>query len=410
MASMTGIYPYRSSEMTLCEEILLTCRRELCGAYPALNGAFAYLPQQEGAILGTDGEILYVNARLISRYARDPSSVRRGYLHILLHCLFLHIQVPKELDQRDWDLACDIWVEAFLQNLEDSRLNRQDPVLDSLTHWSKPSVWDNLKALPFLPVSRAQAEATVAFDDHSLWSPDLPESILSKWQNLAGAGIDEKGGLRGSSSPNEEEAPGQKVGHNHDFHSFLQKYMIPGEEMELDTESIDPIFYHLGLERYGDTPLLEPLETKEVWRLDTLAIAIDTSASCDKALVSRFLAETYGIFSDRENFFRKMQVVFFQCDCWLQDWKIVRSPEEWFSYENTLTIKGRGGTDYTPVFRKIQELTDEGDIRQPRALLYFTDGDGVYPEKPDFETVFVLAGDNKHPELVPKWAYSLILE
>ena len=57
-------------------------------------------------------------------------------------------------------------------------------------------------------------------------------------------------------------------------------------------------------------PLLEPLEYKEVWRLDALAIAIDTSGSCDAALVSRFLKETYGIFSSRENFFQKMKVVF----------------------------------------------------------------------------------------------------
>lgn len=396
--------------MTLCEEIFLACRRELCSAYPVLHGAFAFLPQTEGAILGTDGERIYVTSRLISLYANDPAVVRRGYLHILLHCLFLHIQVPKGIPSEDWNLACDIWVEAYLQHLEDPRLNKQDPALDTLAQWSKPTVWENLRSLSQLPIPRDRAEAAVAFDDHSLWSTDLPESILSKWQSLAGAGSDGKSGLRGRSSPDEEEDPERDVSPQQDFHSFLQRYMIPGEEIELDAESIDPIFYHLGLERYGDIPLVEPLESKEVWRLDTLAIAIDTSASCDKTLVSRFLAETYGIFSSRENFFRKIQVVFLQCDCWLQDWKIVHSPEEWFAYGDTLTIKGRGGTDYTPVFRKIQELTEQGEIRKPRALLYFTDGDGVYPEKPEFETVFVLAGENSHPELVPKWAYSLTLE
>ena len=29
------------------------------------------------------------------------------------------------------------------------------------------------------------------------------------------------------------------------------------------------------------------------------------------------------------------------------------------------------------------------------ALLYFTDGDGVYPHRPDYETVFILAGPKK---------------
>ena len=157
-------------------------------------------------------------------------------------------------------------------------------------------------------------------------------------------------------------------------------------------------------------PLLEPLEYKEVRRLDALAIAIDTSASCDLELVRRFLRETYGIFSSQENFFRKMKVVFFQCDCCLQDKALVTSWQEWEDYGKKLKIKGRGGTDFTPVFREIQAMRDRHEFPKPRALLFFTDGDGYYPQKPDYETVFVLAGPQKHPELVPKWAKTLMLD
>ena len=105
-----------------------------------------------------------------------------------------------------------------------------------------------------------------------------------------------------------------------------------------------------------------------------------------------------------------MKVVFFQCDCCLQDTAIITNRQQWNGYADSLKIKGRGGTDFTPVFREIQRLREKGIIPKPRALLYFTDGDGVYPHKPDYETVFVLAGPKRHPELVPKWAKILELE
>ena len=55
-------------------------------------------------------------------------------------------------------------------------------------------------------------------------------------------------------------------------------------------------------------------------------------------------------------------------------------------------------------------MRDRHEFPKPRALLFFTDGDGYYPQEPDYETVFVLAGPQKHPELVPKWAKTLMLD
>ncbi|MFQ7786761.1 MAG: hypothetical protein ACLRIP_01095 [Blautia massiliensis (ex Durand et al. 2017)] len=56
------------------------------------------------------------------------------------------------------------------------------------------------------------------------------------------------------------------------------------------------------MEHYGNLPLIEPLEYKEVNRLEELVIAIDTSGSCDGETVRRFLGETYSILSEKENF------------------------------------------------------------------------------------------------------------
>lgn len=395
---------------SLNEKIYLACRTELCGLYPGLNAAFAGLPQQDGRAMATDGKRLFAAPELPKLYAESPARVRRGYLHMLLHCLFLHIRLPDKVDPGEWGLACDLWVEKFIENLQEPRLEILDPEKEKLLETVQGTPWQILRELPKLPWSRETLARLSAFDDHSLWTPELPEETVKKWEGLSGGGDALGQGARGRTGGAEEAQTDTLREPLYDFRRYLRRFTVPREELETDEDSFDYVFYNLGMERYGNMPLLEPLEYKEVRRLDAFAIAIDTSASCDAAMVRRFLEETYGIFASQENFFRKMKVVFFQCDCCLQDKAVITSREGWLDYGKHIRIKGRGGTDFTPVFREIQAMRDRGELPRPRALLYFTDGDGYYPHKPDYETVFVLAGPRKHPELVPKWAKTLILE
>ncbi len=60
----------------------------------------------------------------------------------------------------------------------------------------------------------------------------------------------------------------------------MKKFCVLKEEMQVDIDSFDYIFYHYGMEMYGNMPLIEPLETKEVNRIEDFVIAIDTSMSC----------------------------------------------------------------------------------------------------------------------------------
>ena len=157
-------------------------------------------------------------------------------------------------------------------------------------------------------------------------------------------------------------------------------------------------------------PLIEPLEYKEVRRLEELVIAIDTSGSCTAEIVSRFLAETYSILAQQENFFRKMKIYFIQCDCLIQDVTLIQSKEDWLEYAKKLRIQGRGGTDFSPVFTYVEELRKQKKLKDLKALLYFTDGDGAYPSQPpDYETAFILLKETGHRELIPKWGRLLLI-
>lgn len=389
--------------------VLTACRGELMGLYPALATAFGYLPWETGATFGTDGRKLSVPDAICKLYAQDPAQVRRGYLHTLLHCLYLQIRLPEKVDPKDWGLACDIYVETFLDNLSQPRLGAPSPEKLQMEAALSGTPWQILEKLGTCPWTREELDRCFRADDHSLWPKKLPPEIESRWMGLSSGGFGTGLGNRGSVSfgLEEEIEPDTRKG---DLRRYLSRFTKQGEVLEADPESFDYIFYHLGMERYGNLPLLEPLEYREVWRMDTLAIAIDTSGSCDRETVSRFLGQVYEILSNRENFFRRMQVVFFQCDCCLQDTTFIHSVDEWMHYRERLKIIGRGGTDYTPVFREIQRLREEKRFPKPRALLYFTDGDGGYPQKPDYETAFLLAVPQKNRELVPKWATVLELE
>lgn len=389
--------------------VLAACRGELMGLFPELDQAFGWLPWTDGAFFGTDGQKLFVPPSIIALYGESPSRVRRAYLHTLLHCLYLHIKRPEKVEPDWWDLACDIFVETLLDKFHQPRLGEASEEKLEMGAAFPGTPWEILRKMECTAWKMEALRAAFQVDDHVMWRERLPKETEDRWMSLSSGGLGVGLGNRGSASfgLEEEIEPDTR---KQDLTRYLSRFTRFGEAMETDPESFDYIFYHLGMERYGNLPLLEPLEYKEVWRLDTLAIAIDTSGSCDKETVSAFLGQVYEIVSNRENFFQRMQVVFFQCDCCLQDTAFITSREQWLRYCDKLTILGRGGTDYTPVFREIQRLREEKKFPKPRALLYFTDGDGVYPRAPDYETAFLLAGPHKNRELVPKWATVLELE
>ena len=58
-----------------------------------------------------------------------------------------------------------------------------------------------------------------------------------------------------------------------------------------------------------------------------------------------------------------------------------------------------------------EEQQEKKEIRSLKALIYFTDGDGIYPgSKPDYETAFVFLHKTEKMELVPPWAIRLVAE
>lgn len=413
----------RKEELGL--EILQNCRTELYYHFPHLDGAFAsisYKSDKDERRIHTDGvSFFYSGYFLVQEFIREKERVVRGYLHMLLHCLYLHPWEKSPQDRLLWDIACDIAVESLIEKeqIEELKITQgllRKRILQKVQQQSlgAAQIYQKLQDGEF-EGSIEELQEAFAFDDHTSWqNVDEKEirEMISKWRRLSEYSGDRKGkgATYGVHAGEDSDVLDDFMKSRYDYRRFLKQFSVIREELELDLESFDYIYYHLGMEQYHDMPLIEPLEYKEVNRLEELVIAIDTSSSCTTEIVQQFLSETYQMLSQKENFFRKMNVYIIQCDTHIEDVVAIHSEEEWKNYSRQITIYGRGGTDFRPVFRYVKELQDKRELKNLRALIYFTDGDGVFPkEKPPYETAFVFLKEKAKLDYVPSWAQVLLI-
>ena len=199
----------------------------------------------------------------------------------------------------------------------------------------------------------------------------------------------------------------------HDYRAFLRKFARMGEQIRVNDDEFDYVFYCYGLSLYGNLPLVEPVEFAEEKRIRDFVIAIDTSASTKDGLVRKFIERTYSILADETSFFSKMNVLIIQCDAAVTDVTRIESLRDLDRYLDHLEIRGLGGTDFRPVFDYVDEALMRGDLDDLGGLIYFTDGQGTYPKRrPAYETAFVFldSDDAAASAPVPPWAMKVVLD
>ena len=407
--------------------------------------------------LATDGtHLVYNPIRVLRMFKRDKEASARAYLHVVFHCVYRHMYIHTLLERDLWDLACDIAVEKTINDLDIRETNtkdgsRQISVLDQLEADLKVITAEKVYYyyLTKRPSEKRYKELQELFqaDDHSLWymnedekndalglcdrqsesdssgdSSDAegnsPTSSMAEMESLwkdvsehmqmdLETFSKERGDQAGSLIQNLRELNREK----YDYESFLRKFAVRGEVMKLDLDEFDYIFYTYGLKLYGNVPLIEPLEYKDVKRIKEFVIAIDTSGSTSGPLVQAFLQKTYNILKSTESFFTKINVHIIQCDTMIQEDAKITSQEEFDAYLKTMQIRGLGGTDFQPVFNYVDKLVANQEFQNLKGLIYFTDGWGFFPRHaPSYETAFVFIEDPYNNYDVPSWAIKLILK
>ncbi len=196
-----------------------------------------------------------------------------------------------------------------------------------------------------------------------------------------------------------------------DYAEFLSRFAALHETMRINDDEFDYIYYTYGLNRYGNMPLIEPLEYKEDYRVHDFVIAIDTSESCSGEVVQAFMNKTYNILKASESFHDRVNIHIVQCDAQVQEDTKITSLEHLEDYLQDFQLKGFGGTDFRPVFSYVDLLIEKGEFTDLRGLVYFTDGEGVFPRRPPaYDTVFAFLDDGYSDPEVPSWALKVLID
>ena len=195
------------------------------------------------------------------------------------------------------------------------------------------------------------------------------------------------------------------------FQDFLRKFSVDREELKTDPESFDYGYYYFGLSQYGNMPLIEENEYREKRKIPELVIAIDTSYSTKGEMVKRFLEEALAILADKAAFFSKCRVHIIECDDRIRKDLLIEDAEEMERYREGFEVSGGYGTDFRPVFHYIEDLQKKGELKELKALLYFTDGRGRYPKyAPSYTAAFIFPkGEDIDDENAPFWALKLYI-
>lgn len=279
-------------------------------------------------------------------------------------------------------------------------------------------VYEVLKKEEFPETKLGQLESDFRVDDHSYWPKDEDKKkqsqIENQWQDISERMETEMETFSKEASESSGSLIDQVKVENRermDYREFLRKFSVLKEEMTVDPDSFDYNFYSYGLSLYGNMPLIEPQEWKEVKKVEDFAIVIDTSMSCSGDLVKKFLEETYGVLTEAESFFHKVNIHIIQCDEMVQNDQKITDEKELKEYMEHLELIGEGGTDFRPAFEYVNHLIEQGEFYHLKGLIYFTDGKGTYPKKkPPYQTAFIFMQEEYEDVDVPPWAVKLIVD
>lgn len=396
--------------------------------------------------MGTDGKNLYYNPEYVLRaYQKEKGFVSRMYLHLVVHGIFRHFFVNPQIEQRKWNLACDMATEYIIESWKldfadisagADEKRELDRIRKNVGLMNAEKIYGYLKKTKESEIDRL--EKIFRRDDHSFWYPETKnrndviqvksgqvnqnrevmfsnQKLEELWKQAAKKiQVDLETFMKSRSGETGDFLVNLKLANRkkQDYSAFLRKFTRLGEHMKINDEEFDYNFYTYGMQLYGNMPLIEPLEYKDVRVVKTFVTVIDTSGSVEEEKLRRFLEKTYQILKSGQESEDRVNFHLIQCDALVQKDVKITSEKELEQVMEDLTLYGRGGTDFRPAFEYIEELRKNGELTNLNGMLYFTDGMGVYPrKKPEYPVAFIYDSEvlDKIPE-VPAWAIRYLMD
>lgn len=415
-------------EQQMSEKILRYVRDEIYLELRFLGSALSMLSYQADGRLQTmavDGEHLFYSTEQVLRlFRKNPAYLDRIYLHSVLHCLFSHLFLTGKRDPYQWGTACDIAIEYTIDHLDKNCTRRILSLIRSQVYEELEQSGEKISAARIYRfLSEKTPEQVRALhqefftDDHAFWPKGKEEeedqiALQKKWQKI-GRQTQMEQNRQGTEPEDGEELLSYQMRagkRKRTYRDFLKRFMVFREEMRIDPDEFDLGFYTYGFSLYKNMPLIEPLESREIKKIQDFVIVVDTSYSTSGSLIRNFLKETFHIFMEENNFFRYAKLHLIQADEKVQSDILLGEEKEIEALFSDFQIKGGGSTDFRPAFRYVDALLEEGAFENLCGLLYFTDGKGTYPlKKPPYKTAFLFLGECEGAD-VPAWAVRMQVE
>ena len=421
-----------------------------------------------GKSIAVDGRNIYFNPLwVLCKYKEEREAVPRDCLHMVFHCVFYHFFTGVSFERKIWNLACDIAVENTINELNLASVNSKrkqaqetyiSKLKNELNIITAEKVYYYLKNKEYSQVEIESMSEAFSADDHSIWynysslsysaldggeskssasytnsencnyaqsgDDNNSESVDNNYKNAKNeleemwkdiaqkmqTDLETVSQKHGDSSGNMMQNMKSVTREKYDYSSFLKKFAVLGEDMKINEDEFDYIFYTYGMKLYDKMPLIEPLEYKEIKRIKEFVIVIDTSGSVSGDLVQMFLQKTHNILKQEESFFKKINLHIIQCDAEVQQDVKITTQAEFDEYIKTMQLHGFGGTDFRPAFSYVDKLIKNKEFSNLKGLIYFTDGYGTFPSHPrEHNTAFVFVEDTYETPEVPVWAIKLVL-
>lgn len=379
--------------------------------------------------LGTDGENLYYNQDYLDTLS-EPEACG-VVLHEVLHCAFQHQWRRDDRDQWAWNIATDYAINTVVN---ESFPLPEGCLLDMKYYgMSAEDIYDSL------PKDKKKKSKDGEGEGESGKGKGQGQQgwcDKSSWPNGKG-----KGKGNGKGEPSDEDGDGdgdvmdifrKMFGNTPKFPSTKKK----GKSQKQIQEEWKDLFDETFLKNYGKLPgslqriiskkyyipvvdwstlvqnLLSEDDTDytfaqpdrrflsddfmipgmQSWdKLKDVVFAYDTSGSISQDDLNSYYMETLNLFSN----FSSLQGWIAVCDAYLHHFGEV-NPQMGF---DDFKFYGGGGTAFEPVFEKIKEMNIK-----PKALFYFSDTEGSFPDEAPEYPVFWLVrshvGD-RHMPTVP---------
>lgn len=383
---------------------------------------------------GTNGMYIYCSSDEVIRLFREErESLPRLYLHMIFHCLFAHPFRYSSLNRVYWDFAADAAVENAiiecrlkeLEMPEDWEIrNALHGILRKTEKLTAERIYHYMLKHPDEAERMLEDAPLFHRDLHQFWMLEnvLREEMIirnggetlgQKWRRISDGvqtSMEAFDKNQSETSGNLKKVFRETFLKTESYSEFLRKFAVSTEEVHVNDDEFDYIYYTYGMNLYRNMPLIEPLEYRETQKINDFVIALDTSGSCQGRTVRNFLHKTWNILKNTETFAEKMNLHIIQCDSEIQSDVKITNQAEFDQYMSEIEISGAGGTDFRPVFERVDRMVAQGEFTHLRGLLYFTDGYGTFPaRRPEFKTAFVFIREGFEIPKVPAWAIRTVL-